>query len=157
MTERSRKELLITHSLGMMRAILCNWQCGLIVEGLYSTINLLFLSCYFFFIISYLHLIAYFFLYLFACARTHAHITQTSLNVVQWLDMLMPNLFFFIFYSLLGRENKLENLCSNILLKNTQLPPTSLRETFRCALCFPLSNKINTTKLTTVTKEQLRS
>lgn len=103
MTERSRKELLITHSLGMMRAILCNWQCGLIVEGLYSTINLLFLSCYFFFIISYLHLIAYFFLYLFACARTHAHITQTSLNVVQWLDMLMPN-FFFLFFILCLEE-----------------------------------------------------
>lgn len=61
--ERSRKELLIAHSPCVMRAILCNWQCGLIVEALYSTMNLPNPACMFvvgFFFI--LHLIAYLFL-----------------------------------------------------------------------------------------------
>ncbi len=108
--ERSRKELLIAHSLCMMRAILCNWQCGLIVEALHSTINLLFLSCSFF-SFSYLHLIAYFFLYLFACARTYAHVMYMSLNVIQYLDILMPNFFLWNF------EKKLEKSLQQYTVK----------------------------------------
>lgn len=58
--ERSRKELLIAHSLCVMSAIVCNWQCGLTVEAFYSTVNLPNPAYLFVFI---LHLFAYSFLH----------------------------------------------------------------------------------------------
>lgn len=138
MTEREAEKSYWSHTVSAWWELFCvTDSVGLSLKP-YILLLIFFFFLVHFFLFSYLHLIAYFFLYLFACARTYAHVMYMSLNVIQYLDILMPN-----FFLCLEEKRSWKNLCSNIQLKNMQSPPMSLRKTFiwRCkdVLCTFLS------------------